>query len=369
MATKKNRALSSLLLRINQLFSLLIAFSLLLANASTWIAPSTLVFPSYFGLGFPFLFFLNLMYLVFWIIKRKWTFLIAVAALLISYPNYTHTIRIKSAQLADLPQENLKVMSYNIRYFDRFNWSGEEDTRRLLMNYILESEADVICLQEYIPLKQDKNYLEFMRRMREKGYADYYESNDPKSGVGLITFSRYPILSRETIHFESSYNSAIYTDIKVDFKRIRIYNAHLQSIYFDKDEYALFERFSLQERDENMKKVRRIWSLLSDAWIKREAQAKLLHESMVDSPYPLILAADFNDSPVSYTYKTMEEGFNDAFLESGTGLSKTYTQLFPGLRIDFLFHSQDIQSFEYQVDRVGYSDHFPIHAHFSIPEK
>ncbi len=356
-----------LLFFIGRVINLLFVFALLIANLSVFIPPSFTLVPAFFGLAFSILIYINLFFLLFWIYQKKTFLLWSLIALAISYPNFSQTIRFSSAQKADVPDERFQVLSYNIRYFDRFNWSGKEDTRRLMMNYILESEAQVICLQEYIPLKQDSSYRQFMTLMKKKGYSQHYESIDEKSGIGLITFSQFPIKKREKIIFDSSNNACIYTDVKINSQLVRIFNLHLQSIYFDRSEYALFESFNLQERDKNVEKVKRIWTLLGEAWKKREFQAEKIQLELQTSPFPFILAGDFNDSPVSYAYRTVKSDYKDAFLESGKGLSNTYTKLLAGLRIDFLIHSNEIESFDYQKDTKDYSDHFPVHANFSLP--
>ena len=44
---------------------------------------------------------------------------------------------------------SLKIMSYNVRLFDLYNWTKNEKTRDQILTFLKEEDADVICFQEY----------------------------------------------------------------------------------------------------------------------------------------------------------------------------------------------------------------------------
>src|SRR5204862_7418375 len=99
---------------------------------------------------------------------------------------------------------------------------------------------------------------------------------------------------------------------------------------------------------------------LKRAFIKRSQQVRVLHRHILESPYPVILCGDFNDTPSSYTYATLCKGMEDSFRESGSGFGKTYIGAFPSFRIDYILHDGKLHSTGYLTHGEKLSDHFPI---------
>ena len=90
---------------------------------------------------------------------------------------------------------------------------------------------------------------------------------------------------------------------------------------------------------------------------------------MESSPYPVIVAGDFNDTPVSYTYRVMRRGLNDAFVEAGYGAGFTYSGKYPPNRIDYILYSDGIDCIDFDIVKVRYSDHYPVIAYFRRAER
>ncbi|MBK7344952.1 MAG: endonuclease/exonuclease/phosphatase family protein [Saprospiraceae bacterium] len=72
------------------------------------------------------------------------------------------------------------------------------------------------------------------------------------------------------------------------------------------------------------------------------------------------MAGDFNDSPQSYAYRIIRNGLNDSFEHGGTGFGTTFAGRIPGLRIDFILGSQDLNFVRHHVSPVRFSDHYPV---------
>jgi len=89
---------------------------------------------------------------------------------------------------------------------------------------------------------------------------------------------------------------------------------------------------------------------------------------MKESPHPIVLAGDFNDSPVCYFYRTITSLLNDSFLYIGNGIGNTYIGRFPSFRIDYIFHSPELYSFAYQTLPEELSDHHAISCVIEMPE-
>ena len=63
----------------------------------------------------------------------------------------------------------------------------------------------------------------------------------------------------------------------------------------------------------------------------------------------MIVCGDFNDTPISYTYRTMSRDLNDAFRKVGRGYSHTYRGFFNMLRIDYVLCSDEFAPLSYEV--------------------
>jgi len=77
-------------------------------------------------------------------------------------------------------------------------------------------------------------------------------------------------------------------------------------------------------------------------------------------PHPVLLCGDFNDVPNSYTYFHIKGNLQDAFLQKGFGIGRTYTSLSPTLRIDYLLASDHFRVLQCKKVELPYSDHYPV---------
>ena len=83
---------------------------------------------------------------------------------------------------------------------------------------------------------------------------------------------------------------------------------------------------------------------------------------MNNSPFPVIICGDFNDTPLSYTYNKFASNYTDAFRNSSSGLGITYAGKVPAGRIDYIFHSKDLNSSNFTIQKEVYSDHRAINC-------
>ncbi|MFK7903827.1 MAG: endonuclease/exonuclease/phosphatase, partial [Chitinophagales bacterium] len=72
------------------------------------------------------------------------------------------------------------------------------------------------------------------------------------------------------------------------------------------------------------------------------------------------------DTPTSFTYQTISNKLQDAFLESGLGLGGTYAGPLPSFRIDYVLLDPSFEVRSTEVIRKKYSDHYPVTCEFRI---
>ena len=92
----------------------------------------------------------------------------------------------------------------------------------------------------------------------------------------------------------------------------------------------------------------------------RANQAKLIEKHITKTEKPIILCGDFNDTPASYTYRTLKSNLKDGFRTCGKGYGYTFRGLLHLLRIDYIFHSDNLQGIEYYSPSLKWSDHNPV---------
>ncbi|MBL0044602.1 MAG: hypothetical protein IPP33_09460 [Flavobacteriales bacterium] len=176
--------------------------------------------------------------------KRIWPSLLAV---LIGFGHVGEYVQVFGA--ADAPKDAtspFKVMSWNVRIFDLYNWSHSDQTREEILDVIRVEDADILCMQEF--LNEDKGSQPPVRDQLLKDYrfthmADEYTAHT-KHGhhFGIATFSTKPIVGKGVIHFPDDLNNlCLWTDIAIDGDTVRVYNAHLASLRFGDQDYRFMK--------------------------------------------------------------------------------------------------------------------------------
>jgi endonuclease/exonuclease/phosphatase family metal-dependent hydrolase len=108
-------------------------------------------------------------------------------------------------------------------------------------------------------------------------------------------------------------------------------------------------------------------SRLSQAAAKRSRQTDIVC-SLVDKykDYGIIIAGDFNDTPISNTYQRISKTMKCAFRDSGNGVGISFSLKGFPVRIDHIFVSKEMKTSSTIVDnKIESSDHHPIITHIS----
>jgi len=361
--------LQKLILFLNLIFSI----SLALAYASAYVNPSQFWFIAFFGLALPYLLIINLFFVVFWALNGNNKLFLSIIVIALGYKSIPTIVQFNLGK-SDSEESPIKVMSFNVRVFDLYMWSAEKTTRNKIFDFLKKEDPDILCLQEFYNAdKQDSIYefktLDTLKQFLSANnyHAHYTTTKENNNHFGIITFSKYPIINKGFVDFGmQSDNVCIYTDINYQDTNLRIFNSHLASIKLDKHDYKAVQGLRKNEYLNSVDKSLLLVEKLKNGFMKRSVQADSIKKSIELSPYPIILCGDFNDSPTSYAYQTIKGELKDAFMESGNGFGQTYIGDFPSFRIDFILHSKDFSSNNYQTHDVILSDHHPISSNLSL---
>ena len=239
----------------------------------------------------------------------------------------------------------------------------KKEGKNPILSYLADSEADIICLQEYNSTKNKKYLTDEDIRKALKAYPYRSIHNPEKGGSQLACFSKFPILSARPIKYESTYNGSMQYTLKVNEDTITLINNHLESNKLTKEDKVIYEDMI---KDPNAKKVktglRQLIKKLAEASAIRSSQADSVAVAIANSKYPTIIACgDFNDASISYTHRILTQQLDDAFTQSGRGLGISYNLNKFYFRIDNILISPNQKAYNCTVDRsIKDSDHYPI---------
>lgn len=285
--------------------------------------------------------------------KRIVTIMLTLLLVWILYSLVSHRFR----QPKETFSHTLKVMTYNTHAM----MIGDKlAAKKEMLQYINNQGADVVCLQEVLVYKNPARLtLPALREAMSNYPYTYYDFKRYNSHrqFGNVVFSRYPLTNKNTIRYESQSNISSQCDVQVGDETIRLIVNHLESYGLVREDLQ-FDTLSMAEI-KNSSLVQK----LQHAGKLRHQQAREVKRSIRQSPYPVVVVGDFNAIPLSYVYWKVKFGLRDCFLESSLGKVGNTIKKGPlGIRIDYILCSRELSPIKCEVDRVRYSDHFPVCA-------
>jgi endonuclease/exonuclease/phosphatase family metal-dependent hydrolase len=358
--------LRKLLLFLNAIAAALLLLSIL----ASYVSPAVAWAIAFFGIAYPYFLVLNILFLVYWIAVRRRELVLSLAIILLGYSNLRNQLQLDLYKVPKLNQEKaFKILSFNTRLFDLYNWTKQPDTKQRIFDLIKTENPEIVCIQEFYTSETRPGFdnLKDLKALREKTYVHvaYTDTTHGNAFWGIATFSKYPIVRKGNILFnEVTNNICIYTDLKINNDTIRVYNAHFQSNRLRREDYEFLG--NPKQEKEKLTASKNILKRIKAGTIKRSKQVDVVANHMENSPYPVIICGDFNDPPSSYTYNRLRDNLKDAFVESGFGFGNTYNGLIPLLRIDYILHDKRFNSNNFQITKADLSDHFPVSCRLEL---
>ncbi len=329
-------------------------FILLLSYFSPYINPNFFWPISFIGLIFPILYIINIVFLLYWTIGFKKPMLANIIILLIGSGNIKNYIG--TSTNTNSSTENVKVLTYNVRLFNLYNWIEKVNVKEQISDFLINENAGIVCIQEFYTTKDIPSFNYPFQHIGLQNKVDQWH---------MAIYSKYPQITKETISMNGKQmnNTCIYSDIIVKNDTIRIYNLHLASNWFNRSDYSFIEN----PKKEHLKQsLLGIVKRMKDSYIKRAKEVTVIKKHMQNSPFPLIVCGDFNDTPLSYAYHSIKHNLVDAFSISGKGIGASFVKI-PALRIDYILHDKKFESTNYIQHKKILSDHFAISCEISIP--
>lgn len=214
----------------------------------------------------------------------------------------------------------LTVLTWNIA------WLNPPNAQNQATATLNEADADIIGLQEYKP-----------HRFVESVFAAYpYRAYAPD----LAIWSKHPILDFETLDTEVMRAISLKATVDVNGLVVTVYVFHPDRARID------------------------FRSLSYDDSALRNTVAILMHD-IQQATTPVIVLCDCNFADRSPHYQSFKEELRDSWYEQGVGFGLTAPfnrRLWPIVRSDYVWHSDDFGSLEVEVVPNSISDHLPVRA-------
>ncbi len=317
------------------------------------------------GLGVPVLLVCNLITGLCWALSgKKWAF-VCLAALLFNWAYFKAVIQFNSPRkipaeaLAKRNQPNgyLTVATYNVHNF------GDEITGyscKELARYMQQQHADVLCFQEfgdnkYFPTDSLRKVLSHWK------YALIPAEDSIRGKLPIAVFSRYPLVNERFVTYPHSANCSMLCDVVLGTDTIRLINNHLQTTSVSQNRKKWERELATDNTRREAQAVQDAAETLHENFVKRAAQTDSICHFAITSPHPVLVCGDFNSLPSSYTYHQLSEILKDGFKTGGRGYMYTYRYGKRLLRIDYGFHSPELNCINYfSPDLELCSDHNPV---------
>ena len=287
------------------IFTILNLILLIGAYMAMYISPESFWPVAFIGLGYIPVLVVYLFFMVIWFFIRKKVFYVLLVFLLLGFNAHRSYLAIGSIKKTDTEgKKTYAILQYNVQGFDAYNKDGKYLNREEIIANIAEAKADIICL-----------------------------------------------------------NSTIYADLLIENDTIRVFCSHLQSTQLNHYDLDFIEASNDAQTDFD---ADRITNKLKMSYALRAQEADSVSIYLKKSPHPIISCGDFNDTPVSYTYRKMSENLQDAFLQKGFGIGATYAP-FPFIRIDYqLFDEDKFEIVDFKRIKERSSDHYPCVTTFVV---
>ncbi|MEZ4806991.1 MAG: endonuclease/exonuclease/phosphatase family protein [Flavobacteriales bacterium] len=345
--------------------NILAVIILLFTYLAPHLSPEVLWIPALFAIAYPYQLVLHIAFMGWWLVFRRKRVLLSLMAILLGWGHIADHFQVlgRSSAPDAVNGTSVKLMSYNVRLFDLYNWSGNTRTHDSIFALLHRVDADILCLQEFFHSSDRRYFRTKDALLKDFRYRYLHDSYSQRARFdqhfGIATFSTHPIIARGDVDFpDDPNNQCIWSDIVIGRDTIRVYNAHLASYHFGDADYKFIEGLDTGTRSDSIRSGgARILKRLRRGFILRADEVQRIAAHMRESPHPVVYCGDMNDVPMSYSYTTLRNGLDDAFTESGSGTGGTYIGALPNLRIDHILIAPRLRAWDFVTHSEEFSDH------------
>ena len=364
-----------------------LATALLLATAAYggYIDPRSWTPPAFAVMAFPVIATAAALVLALSVLLRQWrSAIIVAAALAATWPatNVHFPMNLSTPPLPASQDSTFTVLTMNVSGFIN-RMRHKTDPTSSTMRFILEQNADVVITQETALGPLDFTRTEPVKSMRQRIDSLYPYHSHGYHDIAILSKHPYTVLedttlkqgwmSPDNIHNEYHFYAKAFDVTLPTGTAVRIIGVHMQSIGLSDNDKELYKQLTRMEKGtrSQMSEVRHsLMGKVASACRRRAAEAQQLRTILDQSPENTIVCGDFNDTPLSFTYRTVRgNDMRDAWQDCAFWPTYTFNADRLYFHIDHMLYRGNLQALKSESPRAGSSDHYPIITTFAIGGK
>lgn len=338
--------------------TILLSAATVLSYCAYFTDPSEMWWISFLGLGGQLLILANIVACAYWVVRMSLFAILPAVVMLagVGFWGDFYQFKFSKTYQHEGVTGGLKIVTYNVKTFLATPTSFDRIAEFVNMN-----QADIVCFQEfgYNITHQDSVRI-------ERHYSKY-----PFKTISsdLAIFSKFHLQSAKVVHFPNSTNNAMRVEVVIGDKTIALYNLHLQTTEFNQISGGSVKAIVDNENSSELARV--TGQALKRNFIARVEQADSISKLALTEKIPVIVAGDFNDTPMSFVYSKIKgDVLDDAFKIAGDGYGYTYRNLMKLFRIDYVMsHREYFEVLKYDSPIMDCSDHNPVVVHLKLKQE
>lgn len=338
------------------------------------INPEYMTIPSVLVLALPYLAIATFIVGVIWLFSNSFIMPVAAAVtIIVGWGTLKDVTPIAFSKTPYNPKSTFRIMSFNCLHLADTTKSHLPGNRAI--KFLVESGADIICLQELMNLENASEIHHWSRGLIDSLYAAYpYQAGT--TGNDLKVLSKYPVKmldiksnNEEDEDFWRGRRRWRLFEVNIKGFKLPILNFHMTPYELtDTEREVVTEIKGVRTAKQSYYEFRsEIFPKLGVAF---RARSKTVGEmaSTTAGINPIIACGDFNDVPGSWAYNIMRKaGFSDAYTETSLGPTNTFNQFLFLFHIDQIFYrGYSLRALDTKRHSINTSDHYPIEATFEI---
>lgn len=329
-------------------------------------------FPAIMVLALPYLAIATLIVTILWFVFGKFfAGGLGVLAIIASWGPISSVAPLSFSKDATPGAKTFTVMSYNLIHCR--DLEGNSDGRNRTIDYIINSNADIVCVQELIKVDSTEipDFTEGQVKELRRTYP--YWAGDPK--LDMKVFSKYPVVYEDASDYiDGSFDRKRYTFYKVNIggHKLNLITMHLSSFNLSAEERKVVTEInSVNAAKKSMNQFRGdIREKLVKGFKRRKSDVQILRTALEHMKGATIICGDFNDVPESYAYRLLKgDDLKDAYVETGFGPMITYNRHAFWFHLDQMFYRGPLKALSFERGDIRTSDHYPIMCTFEFTDE
>ena len=262
-------------------------------------------------------------------------------------------------------KETFSLLTYNVLNF----WPRDTTVQNNgALQYIIDQDADVVCLQEAAALVPSKT------TKITKAQVDTIKARYPHIsyyGSSQAILSKFPI---KVIHLDAGPGNFGSGDLGAwrltlpSGRLVTIFDVHLYSFGLNSDDKALYRQLTnLRKEPLDDVKEQLIDKLRTASKGRARQVMQLLRWIRLYGGPDAIVCGDFNDVPGCYTiHELADVGFKSAYPQVGFGPMVTFNANRFYFCIDHVLTRGDLKPLSLKKGRLKASDHYPLTVELEV---